>query len=52
MRLPCRMDRREEEFSNGGISEETFLQSMNSYWAMLQHGGNFSLRKHLLKEKG
>ena len=51
-RITRRMDRREEEFINGNITEETFLQSMNSYWAMLQHGGNLNLRKGLLKDKG
>jgi len=51
-RMARRMAQREEEYGNGNISEETFLQSMNSYWAMLQHGGNFNLRKHLLKDKG
>lgn len=51
-RMARRMVLREAEFQAGDITEETFLQSMNSYWAMLQHGGNFNLRKHLLKEKG
>lgn len=51
-RMARRMAEREEEFNEGSITEETFLQSMNSYWAMLQHGGNFNLRKGLLKDKG
>lgn len=48
-RMTRRMAARKEEFDQGEISEETFLQSMNSYWAALQYGGNLQLRKALLR---
>ncbi len=48
-RMSRRMAQRKAALHAGEISEETFLQSMNSYWAVLQYGGNMGLRKHLLE---
>lgn len=51
-RMIKRMAQRETAYTKGFISEEKMLESMNSYWAVLQYGGNAALRKSLLQEKG
>ncbi|HMQ59318.1 MAG TPA: reverse transcriptase/maturase family protein [Flavilitoribacter sp.] len=46
-RMTRRMENTEVRFKEGLISEERFLQGMNSYWAALQYGGNLKLRRGL-----
>lgn len=51
-RITRRMAQLESALQKSELSEETFIQSMNSYWAILQYGGNAALRKCLLQERG
>lgn len=47
-RITKRLRQREWEFENGHLQEESFLQSMNSYWAMLRAYPLAGLRASLL----
>ena len=47
VRMLRRMSIREQEWKQGEINEETYLDSMNSYWACLSFGDTFGLRSNL-----
>lgn len=49
-RITGRIGHREWQFQNGQIEETTFLQSMNSYWAMLSYHPAGPLRRALLNK--
>lgn len=49
-RITGRIRHREWQFQNGHIEETTFLQSMNSYWAMLSYHPVGPLRRALLNK--
>ena len=46
------MAKRKKEFQAGQIDEEAFLQSMNSYWAILSEPDSYMLRKNILTKNG
>ena len=49
-RITGRIRHREWQFQNGKMEETTFLQSMNSYWAMLSYHPVAPLRRALLNQ--
>lgn len=51
-RMLRRMEIRQLEYEKGEITEDSFLQSMNSYWAALQHDGSANFRNKLLEDNG
>lgn len=47
VRMLRRMSIRELEWQQGEINEESYLASLNSYWACLSFGDTFGLRSKL-----
>lgn len=47
VRMLRRMSMREREWTQGEINEESYLASLNSYWACLSFGDTFGLRSKL-----
>jgi RNA-directed DNA polymerase len=51
-RMLKRMQACESNYLSGEMDESSFLQTMNSYWSILQHGDTLGLRKKLVSCEG